>query len=266
MADLQKRVRGEHASQHIRAERATHAPRLAIALWGGALAVAVAACCASLGLWQWHKYSAKTALQAELEARGGEAPIDIRSEPVDAEKFRYRHVAVTGEFDAAAQILVDNRIDPLTERAGYEVVTPLKLAGGDLRILVDRGWVPAGADRRTLPAVAPPKGTVHLTGIATVPPTKFFTLAPQAPPAGHAGEPWQPVWQNLDLAAFRAAVPWRLQPVVVALDAAAPFGYGRNWPRPDDRSMMNLSYALQWFGFAASAVGIWLFFLLRRHT
>ncbi len=257
-------MRGEHASQHNRAERAARFPRLAVALWGGTLAAVVAACCISLGLWQWHKYSAKTALQAQLDARGGEAPIDITTEPVDAEKFRYRHVAVSGEFDAGAQILIDNRIDPLTERAGYDVVTPLKIAGSDMRILVDRGWVPAGPDRRTLPAVAPPAGTVRLTGIATVPATRFFTLAPQAPSAGRAGAPWQPVWQNLDLAAFRAAVPWRLQPVVVALDAAAPFGYGRTWLRPDDRSTMNLSYALQWFGFAASAVAIWLYFLLRR--
>jgi hypothetical protein len=32
----------------------------------------------------------------------------------------------------------------------------------------------------------------------------------------------------------------------------------RDWPRPDDRKERHLSYALQWYGFAASAVLIWL--------
>ncbi|MBU1645406.1 MAG: SURF1 family protein [Gammaproteobacteria bacterium] len=225
---------------------------------GGLLVAALVAGFISLGLWQFAKYQHKTAVQAELDQRGRDALIAMPRRPASADFLRHRHVELTGEFEAARQILIDNRVDPATERAGYHVVTPLRLAGSDMRVLVNRGWVPAAADRRILPDVAPPSGEVTLSGIAVVPPQKFFTLA--AAPAG-AGEP---VWQNLDLARYVASAPWPLQPVVVQLDAAAPHGYARDWSRPDERADKHLSYALQWFGFAASSVGIWLFFLFRR--
>jgi surfeit locus 1 family protein len=229
-----------------------------VLLWGGALVMLLVAGFVSLGLWQWNKYAHKTALQGELDERSRGAPVAMPHRAADADFLRLRHVELAGEFDAARQILIDNRIDPATERAGYHVVTPLRLAGSDMRVLVNRGWVPANADRRILPEVAPPAGTVRLAGIAVVPPTKFFTLA--APPSSQ----WQAVWQNLDLARYEATAPWPLQPVVVQLDADAPHGYLRNWPRPDERADKHLSYALQWFGFAASSVAIWLYFLLRR--
>ncbi|MDP2795154.1 MAG: SURF1 family protein [Sulfurisoma sp.] len=257
MAEPPARVPAEYARGAAPAASALPPTRLRIFVWGGLLVVILVAGFVSLGLWQWNKYAVKTVLQAELDRRGRDAVIAMPRRAASADFLRYRHVELTGEFDAARQILIDNRIDPTTERAGYHIVTPLKLAGSDMRVLVNRGWVPASVDRRILPEVPPPTGTVNLTGIAVVPPSKFFTLAP--PAAG-----WQPVWQNLDLGRIKAAAPWPLQPVVVQLDVAAPHGFGRNWPRPDEWADKHLSYALQWFGFAASTIGIWLYFLLRR--
>lgn len=225
-------------------------------VWGGLLAALLAALFISLGLWQWRKFEVKTRLQGELDGRGHAALVAMPTTPTDAESLRYRHVSLRGEFDAERQILIDNRVH--RERAGYHVVTPLRLAGSDLRVLVNRGWVAAPADHRTLPTAPPPTGMVQLTGIAVVPASRYFTLAP-APTGG-----WQPVWQNLDLAAYAAAAPWPTQPVVVQLDAEAPHGYARDWPRPDERAEMHRSYALQWFGFAASSLGIWLWFVFKR--
>ena len=230
---------------------------MGILIWGGLLVAVLVAGFVALGLWQWNKYAAKTALQAELDQRSRNALIAMPRRPASADFLRYRHVELSGEFEAARQILIDNRVNPATERAGYHVVTPLRLAGSDMRVLVNRGWVPAAADHRVLPEVAPPAGPVTVTGIATIPPRKFFTL-------GAAETQWQPAWQNLDLARYAAGVPWPLQPVVVELDPAAAHGYVRTWPRPDERADKHLSYALQWFAFAASTVGIWLFLLLRR--
>ena len=254
MAELPEQAPAEYA----RGEAPPASPsRAAIFVWGGLLVVALVAGFVSLGLWQWHKYALKTAVQTELDQRGRDALIAMPRRIASADFLRHRHVELVGEFDAARQILIDNRIDPKTERAGYHVVTPLKLAGSDMRVLVNRGWVPAAADHRVLPNVPAPAGEVSLTGIAVVPPARFFTLG--AAPVG-GGEP---VWQNLDLARYATSAPWPLQPVVVQLDAAAPHGYARDWPRPDERADMHLGYALQWFGFAASTVAIWVFFLFR---
>ncbi len=38
--------------------------------------------------------------------------------------------------------------------AGYHVLTALRVAGRRERVLVNRGWVPVGGDRRVLPEVA----------------------------------------------------------------------------------------------------------------
>jgi len=209
----------------------------------------------SLGLWQWRKYEAKTHLQGELDERSQAALVAMPTAPADAESLRYRHVSLRGEFEPERQILIDNRVH--REQAGYHVVTPLRLAGSDMRVLVNRGWIPAGADHGVVPTVATPTGVVELTGIVVVPGHRFFTLAPA--PSG-----WQPVWQNLDLDAYAAAVPWPVQTVVVQLDADARHGFAREWPRPDERAEMHRSYAMQWFGFALASISIWLWFALKR--
>jgi surfeit locus 1 family protein len=229
-------------------------------VWGGGLLVAVLVpLFVSLGNWQWHKAAVKAERQATLDARAGEAPVLLPSTPVDAEAMRYRRVVVHGRFEPAHQILIDNRIH--REQAGYHVVTPLRIEGSDLRVLVDRGWVPAGHSRAVLPSVDTPSGLVTLTATAVMPGTRFFTLGPQATRID-----WRDagarVWPNLDLARFRQAVDFPLQPVILQLDPDSPAGFVREWARPDERIERHVGYALQWYGFAVAVVAIWAYFLL----
>jgi surfeit locus 1 family protein len=243
--------------QYARADTGpARASRRQAALIGGLVMVILLPLFISLGLWQWRKAETKTAVQSELDSRSNDLAVAMPTAPVDADSLRHRRVALRGTYDASRQVLIDNRL--YREQAGYHVITPLRLAGSEMHVLVNRGWVAAPPDHRILPATEVPPGTVELTGIAVVPTQRFFNLAPQ-PTSG-----WDAVWQNLDLARFGSAVPYPLQPVVVQLDAAAPGGYVRDWPRPDERAERHRSYALQWFGFAASSLGIWAWFLLRR--
>ena len=220
------------------------------------VALAVAGGCIALGNWQYAKFERKEAAQAELDRRAADAPITLGGVLVDAEALRARPVVVRGRFEAGRQFLVDNRIH--REQAGYHVVTPLQIEGSETRVLVNRGWVPALARHSDVPAVATPGGTVELRGIAVVPGSRFFTLGSEADSS------WQQVWQNLDLARFARLAGYPVQPVVLQLAADAPAGFVRDWPRPDDRKERHLSYALQWYGFAASAVLIWLALAWRR--
>lgn len=232
------------------------AGRRALAVWGGLLVAALVALFVSLGLWQWRKAEAKTRLQAELDERSQGALITMAGTLVDGDSLRFRHVMAQGEYDGQHQILIDNRL--YQEQAGYHVLTPLRLAGTEMHVLINRGWVPAPADHRVLPVVPVPSGPVQITGVAVVPSSRFFTL----------GDPavadWEAVWQNLDLERFRKGVPYPVQPVVLQLDAAVSGGFVRDWPRPDERAERHRSYALQWFGFAASSMAIWVFLLFRR--
>ncbi len=220
------------------------------------VALAVAGGCIALGNWQYAKFERKEAAQAQLDRRAADAPITLGGVLVEPEALRARPVVVRGRFEGGRQFLVDNRIH--REQAGYHVITPLQIEGSEMRVLVNRGWVPALARHSDVPAVATPDGTLELHGVAAVPGSRFFTLGSEADSG------WQPVWQNLDLARFARLAGYPVQPVVLQLAADAPAGFVRAWPRPDDRKERHLSYALQWYGFAASAVLIWLALAWRR--
>ena len=238
------------------AEAPARATRRQAAIIGGLLLLVLIPSFVSLGLWQWRKAELKTALQMSLDTRSSEPPVLMPDTAIDPESLRYRRVTLRGSYDASKQILLDNRLHQ--EQAGYHVITPLRIAGSNMHVLVNRGWLAAAADHHIQPLAEVPPGEVELSGIAIIPTQRFFNLAPQ-PTSG-----WEPVWQNLDLERFRSAVPYPLQSVIVQLDPEAASGFVREWPRPDERAERHRSYALQWFGFAASSLGIWAYFLIRK--
>ena len=61
---------------------------------------------------------------------------------------------------------------------------------------------------------------------------------------------------------MRSAV--ELAPRQVLLDPAVPDGYVRVWILPGTAADQNLSYAVQWFAFAAMAGVIWLVLSFRK--
>ncbi len=208
----------------------------------------------SAGVWQRDRMHQKMALRAAADAVAAQAPVALPA-TADWAQWRFRPVTLTGTFDAAHQILIDNKVRG--GRAGFAVVTPLTLADGRT-VLVDRGWVPAGRSRAQLPQVPPPGGAVALTGRVNLPPAAYFELAADTV----AG----PVWQNLDLARAQRAFATALVPVIV--EQTAPSGPGddlaRDRPPPDFGIDTHRTYMVQWFIFATLAAGLWLWFTFGR--
>ena len=100
------------------------------------------------GQWQWNKAAAKAARQQQLESRTGEPAVQISAELVDALALQYRRIVARGHYEPQHQILIDNRT--YHQQAGFHVVTPLRVEGSEVRLLVNRGWLP-WPDRRTPP-------------------------------------------------------------------------------------------------------------------
>jgi len=242
------------------AKRAATVSRRFVVWGGGLLVAALVPLFVSLGNWQSHKAEVKRERQALLDARADEAPVLLPGALVDADAMRYRRVLVRGRFDPEHQILIDNRIH--REQPGYHVVTPLRIEGSDLRVLVDRGWVAAGTSRAILPAIETPTAVVALQATAIVPGSRFFTLGEQP-----ARIDWRDaaarVWPNLDLGRYRQAVDFPLQPVILQLAPESPAGFVREWARPDERIERHVGYAWQWYGFAVATLAIWSYFLLQ---
>lgn len=212
----------------------------------------------SLGFWQLDRAEEKRALQAEYDARSRDEPVLIGSGVQAAEDLRFHKVVAHGRYDPEYEILLDNRVH--RGQPGYYVITPLKLRDSDVRVLVNRGWVPLGESRTRLPDIATPQGEQEITGVATVPLERRFSLGGEAPRGR-----WQVVWPYLDLARYAGAVPFPIQPVVVLLDPASTAGgFVREWARLDTGIATHQGYAFQWFTLALALATIYLFVNLEK--
>jgi surfeit locus 1 family protein len=227
--------------------RLRFAPRPA----GTVAAAAAALVFAALGNWQLGRAAEKRALAADF-ARGGPA-LELGAQPAGAP--RYQRVAARGYYDAGRQFLLDNRSH--AGQAGMEVLTPLLLADGSA-VLVNRGWLPHGPSRETLPTVAVADAPRTVAGrLDELPQPPIRLDAPAA-----AGWPRLVQYPRMDELA--AMLGRELQPRMILLDPAEPDGYVREWSVPGTTSERHLGYAVQWFAFAALAIAIWVALSLHR--
>lgn len=222
-----------------------------------AVVLVVAAGMARLGQWQWDRAHDNAAKNVEKRVTAPAVPLDsvLRPRTTFTGAAADRPVQVTGTFDAAGQRLLPQR--RLSGRTGFWVLTPLVTPQGDA-IGVVRGWVAAPSDPAAQPA-AVPAGPVTVDGV----------LRPAEPPAERA--PGQgsglPTGQldRVDMTQLIGLWSWPLYTGYVVLtgyDGVAP-------PAPSPAlvppavtgggglDLRNLSYAVQWFVFAAFGMFMW---------
>lgn len=207
-----------------------------------------------LGNWQSGRAETKRALQARYDAAAREAPIHVGGSVLDRDSVLYRKLEVQGVFDDAHTILLDNRV--MNGVAGYHVLSPLRIAGSESTILVNRGWLAAGRSRDRIPLQPAPRGRVSLEGMAVDPHSRYVELA-------HT-EPQGRVWQNLDFARYASSTGLALQPVLLLQTSALNDGLQRNWPRPDAGVSTHVSYAFQWYSLATTLAALWLVMNVKR--
>jgi surfeit locus 1 family protein len=220
----------------------------------GIAAAVFVALAISLGNWQARRAEEKLELGRRLD-EGAKGPLlSVSSARLDASALERRRVSARGRFDARAVLLLDNKV--LHGTAGYHVLTPLKLeGGGDLHVLVNRGWIAAG-ERSMLPAVPTPEAVQTIEGIAVTPSRRFLELAPEAASG--------PLRQNLVLEREEKRLGLGLQPIVIEQTSDASDGLAREWERPDTGVDRHRSYALQWYSFAALAAVLYVALSFKR--
>ena len=217
-----------------------------------ALALAALACAAgiALGNWQAGRAEQKRAIGAQLEQSIQASPIEISSGKINAHFLAWKRVAARGRFVDEHTVYLDNKLRH--GRAGYEVVTPLRLNG--TYVLVNRGWVEAGKSREVLPKVPAPAGEVRVEGLALE----------RVPHVLSAGRATGKVRQNIDLKSFQEETGLPLQPIVIEQHSPAADGLLREWPRPDVGIEKHEGYALQWYSLAGLAVILFVVLSFRR--
>ncbi len=206
------------------------------------------------GIWQLNRAQTKRDLQAHYDAQEKALPVVFPGTQIEVDAFRFRRVRVTGQFDVAHEILLDNRV--LNGKPGYHVVTPLKIDQSARYVLIDRGWVARGADRTLLPEIRTPLGVVVIEGIAAPPSNKYLELSTQTVEGR--------VWQNLDMPRMDALLRYPLQPVVITQLNDNGDGLLRQWERPDAGVEKHLGYAFQWFALALTIIVIYVVMYAKR--
>ncbi len=219
-----------------------------------------------LGLWQYHKAQQKQAIHAAYDqAKIDQAlkfPLGIIDSKLVNDDLKYKKVTVKGVYETKYQFLLDNQVEG--DRVGYHVITPLKIDKTSEYVLVNRGWI-LGKDIHTeLPVFATPTGMQTLTGQIWVPSKKIFTLESKDDASVVTGQttnqPWQAVWQNMNIDKYKHSVPFVVSELAIKLDQDSHAGgFVRNWQIPAERITTNLGYAYQWFGFAFAALLIFFY-------
>lgn len=215
----------------------------------------VATACVYLGLWQLDRRAQRLEKNRIVAQRMAGEAVHLTSAPTDTGGLAYRRAVVEGAVDDDRAIILAGR--SLNGAPGVHVLSPFRAGGG--AILVNRGWLPAPDGATVDLGPRRLEGTFRAEGVLVPFPAADLPQPPQG---------FQVRWFRVDGAAIRRQYPYPVaplflratsQPVPLGGDAVA--GAGADIPVPLDPPAMDagphLSYAIQWFSFAAIAVIGW---------
>jgi surfeit locus 1 family protein len=211
----------------------------------GLAILVVVAVCVRLGFWQLDRRDQRLERNAAIAERMAAPPAEITAMPVDTAGLVHRAATLRGTYDHDRSVVLGAR----SHRGipGVYVLTPLRMDGG--AILVNRGWVPS-PDAATIDL-----GSVRRPAAAAV--SGVLIAYPHVPSAA-ASDTFRTRWFRLDAPSIRAQYPYDLAPLY--LQEIGPrdrdtVSAGALDPVPLDPPALDagphMSYAVQWFGFAA---------------
>lgn len=226
-------------------------------------ALLIFAAMVGLGFWQLARLDERRAANAARLAVLDQNPTTLTGEEPDPAALAGGKVRLRGTFLNEASVVLRGR-KSAAGVDGVHLLTPLRLAGSDQAVLIDRGWLPSNQRGPALASYAVAR-EVAIEGIARAPQLRPDSpLAPRDLPL--PGEQRIEAWVRVDVPAIQAQVDAPLLPLFVE---ALPAADGPPLPQPPDPRRLDegphLGYALQWFAFAAMLAVVYAA-LLRSET
>lgn len=209
--------------------------------------LAVVAVCVRLGFWQLQRLEERRAYNSALRTAAALPPLQLDSATLQAvsrepARLVQRRVRARGSYDPAGEVVLRSRAQ--SGRPGVHIVTPLRLAGGGLAVAVNRGWAPSPDALSVNAHLLREPGPREIEGVLL------------AIPSGEGGpQPAGGTWLRLDLEALRQRVTYPVLPLYIQ-QLAPPSATEslERIPSPELEEGPHLSYAIQWFSFAAIAL------------
>lgn len=210
-----------------------------------------------LGFWQLDRAAEKQALFAGFDTGQRIAPRSLSPAELD-DIHPYTPVSLAGQYDQRS-VLLDNQVR--AGQQGVHVFTPLRGQSGKRAVLVNRGWLPMDAARRTLPDFETPSAPVEIVGLASRPPRPGIRLGDTETLAT-----WPQLQTYIDLASLSEAMNLELAPAVVLLNPEMPHGFERDWRPQVMGADRHHGYAFQWFALALTILIVTVTLTLRRRN
>jgi surfeit locus 1 family protein len=200
----------------------------------------------SAGIWQLGRAGQKYDLKATFSAGSVVNTVPALVSDEDAAEYRYRRFELWGNYDPDHQILLDSIV--AGGRTGYQVLTPFHTGGRT--VLVNRGWVPADADRRILPTVdVSDKSRTIVARLNSLPVPGMHLGNPEFPNGPWPRRMLYPTRDEIAIALDSELLNYQL-----LLDAKQEDGYLRDWKAVEIGPERHYGYAFQWFAFALLAL------------
>lgn len=210
----------------------------------------------AMGMWQ----TKRAAEKSDIEQQHQTATI-VSFQRALGKENRFARINVSGHYDPQRHILLDNQI--WQGRGGVHVFTPFNTLGG-ATILVNRGWLPLAADRRSMPEIDTPLQETVLTGILNSYPVPGRILGPADKIQAHQ---WPQLVTYLNHGDISMALATPLENWIVQLADSEPAGFeGRNWKPVYLGADRHRAYAFQWYALALASFMLWVFTSFRKPT
>jgi surfeit locus 1 family protein len=228
------------------------------------LVIAAMAVMVRLGIWQLDRLHQRRLFNARVEAQIDQPALTLSGEALtsDLASMEYRPVIVSGEYDFAHEVALRNQA--MNGQWGVDLITPLRIAGTNQAVLVNRGWIPGNDfESGNWQKYAEP-GQVEIHGIIRDTDTNP-QIGRRNDVIPTSGDPPLKAWNLLNVGGIAGQIPYPILPVYVQ-QAPDPAWTGlpqRSLPTLDLSEGPHMGYALQWFGFAA-LLGIGYPFYIRR--
>lgn len=205
----------------------------------------------SLGFWQLDRAEYKANVQSLIESKQGTPTISLDSIAKEEENWMYQPVFASGKYDLKHQVYLDNQVNKMV--AGYSVFTPLKITD-DLGILVNRGWLPVGESRSSLPDISVTSESLRIDGLLSHAPSKTLVLSENA----NSYLQWPAVLQYVDITEIEKQLDYKLMPMVIIMDQIKQTNLQPLPIRINMRSEKHTAYAFQWFGLSLTLFIIYI--------
>jgi surfeit locus 1 family protein len=233
--------------------------------WTTLLVIAACGVMVRLGIWQLDRLEARRSFNARVQAQLDQPTLILNQAALDADLYEmeYRSVVVVGEYLHAEEIALRNRV--WGNYPGVSLVTPLRIAGMEQVVLVERGWIPTEAANPSAWEKYNEPGQVEIVGaIRRSSPRGLLGGRPD--PTPEPGEPLK-IWTFLDIERISEQVTAPVLSVYIQ-QAADPNKAAPPYPSDPELDLSEGShqgYAGQWFLFA-TMLGLGYPFFLRRQS